>query len=337
MTGWTVRSVLQPVLLCLLMSARNARALSSSSATKVIDSHLHVWAATSESETFPYAAGSPPDPALQNVASTQELLNHMDAAGVAGALIVQPIHHQYDHSYVLKTALQGHPDRFKGMLLHNPALNTEQAVAQLEDLALQGFCGVRYNPYLWEKTSDNPPSWKPMSQGAGLAVYQRCAELRMPVGIMCFQGLDLHFDDIQALIQASPETRLILDHFGFTSVANKPENFDKLLSLAQYPNVYVKISALFRLGDEHPFERVRTERFEPLLKAFGAERLLYGSDFPFVLEQPGDYQSMVELVRSWMSSESDEAAIMGGTAEKLFGPWGSVVTTPQAEASSSSS
>ena len=46
----------------------------------------------------------------------------------------------------------------------------------------------------------------------GLAVYQRCAELQVPVGIMCFKGLGLHYDDIISLIEKSPNTQLVLDH-----------------------------------------------------------------------------------------------------------------------------
>ena len=247
----------------------------------------------------------------------KELLMEMDANGVDGALIVQPINHKFDHSYVTD-AMKSNPGRLKGMLLHDPSLSEEEAVETLENLALTGFVGVRFNPYLWPKVGDQ--KWAAMSDGPGLAVYKRCAELHMPVGIMCFQGLDLHYDDILALLDKSPNTIMILDHFGFTSVGND-DNFEKLLEMSKFPQVYVKISALFRLGDEFPFDRVRRERFLPLLKAFGARRLMYGSDFPFVLEQREAY-GMVKLVSSWIEEEEDRKLIMGGTAATLFGPWG---------------
>jgi predicted TIM-barrel fold metal-dependent hydrolase len=117
---------------------------------------------------------------------------------------------------------------------------------------------------------------------------------------------------------------MILDHFGFTSV-DDPSAFDQLLQLAQYPNVFVKVSALFRLGDENgeSYRRVRKERFLPLLEAFGADRLMYGSDFPFVLDQPQAYE-MHKLVASWIDDSDKRAAVMGGTAERVFGPWGNV-------------
>jgi predicted TIM-barrel fold metal-dependent hydrolase len=332
-------------------------AMTSTTTPKVIDSHLHVWASSTEASTdggFPHVQ-EPPE-SLKDRASIAELLQQMDDNSVDGALIVQPAIHKFDHSYVL-SAIQSHSNRFKGMLLHDPSLSPTDAVSRLEDLSLQGFVGIRFNPYLWPKLlegeqegSSCPASWAPMSQGAGLAVYKRCGELHMPVGVMCFQGLQLHYDDIMALLKASPDTILILDHFGFTSVITESDDqedkgrddrdrdrdknaddvFEKLLALAAYPQVHVKISALFRLGDAPPYTRVHKERFQPLLRAFGADRLMFGSDFPFVLEQPEAY-STVRLVESWIENDQDRAAIMGGTAERLFGPWGSFPPNKKSE------
>jgi predicted TIM-barrel fold metal-dependent hydrolase len=243
----------------------------------------------------------------------------MDASGVVGALIVQPINHKFDHSYVLNS-IKEYPHRFKGMLLYDPSLPEEDAISRLEDLSLKGFVGVRFNPYLWPKIGDK--SWETMSKGAGLATYKRCAELMMPVGVMCFQGLELHYEDILKLIKESPATTLILDHFGFTGLSeNGDVAFQKLLALAEHPQVYVKISALFRLEDSVPYDRVREERLEPLLKAFGADRLMFGTDFPFVMEHDGQYHGTVERVKSWLTDETACKAVMGGTAEKLFGEW----------------
>lgn len=279
-----------------------------------------MWASTEESSQFPYAKGNEPPTDLASSASVSELLKQMDASGVDGALIVQPINHKFDHAYVIN-AIQKHPDRFKGMLLHDPSLSEDQAVSRLEDLALKGFVGVRFNPYLWPKKDDK--TWEPMSAGAGLAVYKRCAELHMPVGIMCFQGLELHYDDIVHLLEASPRTTLVLDHLGFTSLTDVGnDSFQLLLTLAKYPQVNIKVSALFRQADTPPFERVRLERLEPLLETFGADRLMFGTDFPFVLEQDERYTGTVELVTGWLhKDENVQRAVLAGTAEKLFGPW----------------
>lgn len=283
---------------------------------KVIDSHLHVWASSAESTDYPYAPNQTPPDALIDTSSTSSLLEQMSEAGVDGALIVQPINHKYDHRYV-KDAIKDHPDKLKGMLLFDPSdPDPDASVGRFEELVLQGFVGVRFNPYLFDgKMCENE---------AAVKVFKRCGELKYPVGIMCFKGIELHYDDILSLCDISPETPVILDHFGFASVDNQ-EQFDKVLSLKE-KNVAVKISALFRLGDQGAptYEKVRTERFEPMLEAYGADRLMFGTDFPFVTQEEIGYKGAVETVLSWMSerTEDEKNAVMGGTAERLFGAWG---------------
>ncbi|KAL7511578.1 hypothetical protein ACHAXN_008568 [Cyclotella atomus] len=284
---------------------------------RVIDSHLHVWASSSESSTFPYSPGQDPPASLQDEASVDCLLKRMQEAGVDGALIVQPINHKFDHSYVTETTKK-HPTKFKGMMLHDPSLSTEMAVNRLEQLVLSGFVGVRFNPYLW-------PEGTLISSESGLSVYKRCGELKVPVGIMCFKGLDLHYDDIVTLVEQSPDTVCILDHMGFCALNEKGEKqFEQLLSLSKYSNVFVKISALFRntdTNDSYPYNKLRSLRFHPLLERFGADRLMMGTDFPFVIETDGGYKGAVETVKSWVGDDKMKDAIMGGTAEKVFGQW----------------
>ncbi|KAJ0717777.1 putative 2-amino-3-carboxymuconate-6-semialdehyde decarboxylase, metal-dependent hydrolase [Helianthus annuus] len=72
-------------------------ATTTTSTTKIIDSHLHVWASPQEAiEKFPYVPGQ--EPSIRG--NFDFLLHCMEEAGVDGALIVQPINHKFDHSYV---------------------------------------------------------------------------------------------------------------------------------------------------------------------------------------------------------------------------------------------
>lgn len=313
--------------LSVLLSSVLLRQVSSmvSMNTKIVDSHLHVWAPSSKSNEYPYASGQTPPDSLIDKASAEELLSCMSDSGVDGALIVQPINHLYDHRYVADT-IKKYPHKFKGMMLHDPTLDKQDAVDRLEELVLQGFVGVRFNPYLFPAEKSGEAFGK-MSGESGLEVYKRCAELNVPVGIMCFKGLDLHYDDIINLLEQSPETTMVLDHMGFAALDYEDEKgekrFEMLLSLAKYPNVHVKISALFRItgGDTFPFDRVKKERFLPLVEKYTVDRLLFGSDFPFVLVEEGGYKETLEVIQSWVGNEKDRAALLSGTAERLFGPW----------------
>jgi hypothetical protein len=187
------------------------------------------------------------------------------------------------------------------MLLHDPSLSPTDAVSRLEDLALQGFVGVRFNPYLWpklleEEQEGSSPSWAPMSQanGAGLAVYKRCGELHMPVGVMCFQGLQLHYDDILALLKASPDTILILDHFVFTSVVNEIDDGDKDQDKDNTDAILkvVGTGILSQVREDfgpvsvgHTTVHESTRNSSTALESLWGGSTHVGSDFPFVPER----------------------------------------------------
>ncbi len=282
--------------------------------TMSIDSHLHVWG--DGTAPFPYLKDPPPG-ALVPTGSPENLLKLMEEAGVEGALIVQPINYLYDHSFV-KAAIDKYPNKFKGMCLLDPSCDADY----LPKLKAEGFGSVRFNPYL--------PEWNgaKMSDAAGQKLFSQCGELGLPVGFMCFQGLGKHAEEITSLLEASPSTVVVVDHFGFFVQNGKVEedSWAKLIALAQYPQVNVKISAAFRnvVSKADSSYPELTERLRSLLSAYGPSRVMWGSDFPFViLEAPNAYAQSLANVASWGLSHEDERHwVTRGTAEKVFGKWG---------------
>ena len=83
------------VLVATLASAPAARR-STEHTCKVIDSAVHVWS----NGQPPYLWAVAPPEELTTAATYEALAASAKASGVAGALIVQPANHQYDHSYV---------------------------------------------------------------------------------------------------------------------------------------------------------------------------------------------------------------------------------------------
>ena len=142
---------------------------------------------------------------------------------------------------------------------------------------------MRFNPGLW-------PSGTKMTDRVGREMFALCGERNAPVGFMCFHGLDLSIEEIETLCTDYPETPVLMDHFGFCKGARDP-NW-RLLGLARFPQVSVKASAQFRVtpeganGASWPYSSTG-EQLRELIDTFGAERVVWGSDFPFVLEQCG--------------------------------------------------
>ena len=321
-------------LFCATLSLSSTHAMSAATAPRpVIDSAVHVW--STGADPYPWAVPPPPD--LANAATPDALIAAAKGAGVSGALIVQPANHAYDHAYVTR-ALKDHPSFFRGMGLANPTLPPEEAVAALEALHTAGFVGVRFNAGAFEGG---------LCSDVGRALYQRAGELGMPVGVMAFKGLAGFVPDLKRLCSEFPSTTLVVDHMGFfrqpasggqlgDAAANDEASWQGLLDLAAYPQVFVKVSALFRASGEAPPFVDLQPRVRQLLNSYGASRLMWGSDYPFVL--PGGfplpegvsstpaaltYAQAAAVPAQWSSvpglDDAARAALMGGTAAKLFG------------------
>ena len=306
------------------LGASRARGLSSGTLRMSVDSHLHVW-----SSAHPFAPGQDPGPKLGDaVASAEALLEQMDANGVQTSVIVQPAVYKFDHEYCLD-ATRRYPDRFKLCLLADPTKAPDAAVEDIRSLAAQGACGVRFNPYLW-------PEGAGMDDACGSAMFAECGRHSppLPVGIMAFKGLAPLLPAIRKLAAQSPSTPIVLDHWGFfrESPAESPagqavdeEAWNAMLQLCRdLPQVHVKISALFRVssaGAAGGYADLEP-RFRQLLDVCGSDRLLFGSDFPFVmLEENGGYRAAIDAVRSWAAAAGSGAASAsrGDTARRLYG------------------
>ena len=225
---WIFFTVCITVIFGALATMINSPTIAGSRTRLPIDSHLHVW--SDGLPPFTFEQQEPPTD-LQHC-QVEHLIVQQREAGVGGALIVQPINHGYDHSYVVSVMQRF--KNMKGMCLMNPALDKASGMAFLDDRKQEGFVGVRFNPYLWPNGESES-----MSSARGSAWYAHCGELGLPVGFMCFKGLSLHYEDINTLLTAFPRTRAVIDHWGFFRQGDVDDeaSWQQLLSLAAFPQV----------------------------------------------------------------------------------------------------
>lgn len=164
-----------------------------------------------------------------------------------------------------------------------------------------------------------------MTNEVGKAMFSKAGELGVPVGFMCFKGLNLHIAEIEELCTEYPSTVVLLDHMAFCKPPISDEEkltFSELLKLSRFPQVNVKFSALFRVSRmSFPYQDL-TPHLAELVSSFGANRIMWGSDFPFVVPECGYngakeaaslIAGQVPLLPEW---------IMGRTVMQLFpGQW----------------
>jgi L-fuconolactonase len=243
----------------------------------------------------------------------ESLIFQMDQNGVAQALLVQ-IRGQYDNEYQFECE-QRYPGRFVsvvGVDVADPA-----AVDQLAALAARGAKGVRLAPD--SRSPGNDP----------LAIWQAAAALGLPVSC---GGSAPQFasPEFAALVATLPELPIVIEHLGGLKApehnAEDPIT-EQILALAQYPNTYLKIHGLGEFCQRNlpvsmpfPFDPTGLDLLQAAYKAFGAERIMWGSDFPPVSGREG-YAKALRFPLDFFADkpERERALIFGGVAARVFG------------------
>jgi predicted TIM-barrel fold metal-dependent hydrolase len=268
----------------------------------LIDAHVHVFA---HDPQFPFAPGAKP-PAQD--ATPEMLLELMRANGVARTVLIQVIHYKWDNRY-LGSVLKKYPQYFQGVCRVNPL--DPAAPDHLSQLTEEGFRGLRLSPAAtadgdWIRGALMPPLWK------------RCAELRVPMTIL---APVTRLPDLIPLIEANPELNVVIDHMADCPL-HRPDLLAKLLDLARYPRVYVKISDLWIVSQQpYPYLDAQ-QQLQRVHAAFGAKRLMWDTNWPVSLQQL-PYARIVELYRDrlrFFSAEEHEE-ILYKTVQRLW-PFG---------------
>lgn len=231
----------------------------------------------------------------------------MSATGTTKALIVQPLNYLYDHTYVFSAASL-HPSRFAVVALANLALAPAATISQIRSLVSLGAVGIRVNPGLAPDGLASPSLSAALDEAAALGI---------PAALFV-KGLV----GVGSVAAAHSTTKIIIDHFGvpFLDKESRDAELRQLLDIGRKTkNVYVKASAFFRVSDRaFPYED-RCATVVSLVEALGAERVMFGTDFPYVEEECG-YEKAWEILRQHVPiSEDDKYMVGGGTAAELYG------------------
>ena len=125
------------------------------------------------------------------------------------------------------------------------------------------------------------------------------------------------------VLERFPSLRVVVDHLNNPVPASglgQPA-FRALLDLARHPQVHVKLSGFHHWsGERYPY-RDSLPFVEAAVRAFGAARCMWGSDFPHVLAGCGYVRSRHLLAReATFLSKEELALVMGGTADRLWFP-----------------
>ncbi len=149
------------------------------------------------------------------------------------------------------------------------------------------------------------------------ALWQRADELGLNVSV-AGSLRDLASPQMVEVVERHTRARLHLEHLGHPD-PKEPEPYEtyrRVLALARYPHVVMKVSGFYsftRLAWSPYVDTIRF--FELALEAFGARRLMWGSDFPPVSFREG-YHNALRFAAQLLPlpSYEDRAALLGRTA-----------------------
>lgn len=230
----------------------------------------------------------------------EDVLAVMSHSGVDRAMLCQHLG-EYDNSY-LETVVRRYPDRFIAACLVDSS--TPTAVTDLRRWHATGcFYGIRVLPEMVERHFD--VCVEAMSNGMNIVLYAP-------------EGIAASVRSLRRLARSGSSGRIVISHLGNPKVeGDRLVSGIQLLDLAAEQSINVQFSGV-SMFCAYPYRPLHGF-IRDVVAAFGAERVLWGSNFPV-----GGGQE--EYLRDLLFVRSDELGlkegeinqILGGTAEKVW-------------------
>jgi predicted TIM-barrel fold metal-dependent hydrolase len=297
----------------------------------MIDAHVHVFAKNSREFPREVSQNLPAD----REEPVEKLLAHMDSSGVDQAVLVQIGGRDAAHHRYLQHCLKAHPNRFLGIgLIPEDAPSVEDHMDQVAENGQ--IIGFRLSSLGGPR---DPLAPMDVTSFKTYPIWQHAAKKDYVLWLYP-RAVDAH--TVPFLIHAFPQVRVVFNHmlaapgtgsFQWDEKGRPRVTFEQLppqtryatFGLHQYENVSVLLSGQYAFSQEEWPYRDLTEWHERLhapktrIQGFGADRLMWATDFPWIVEDPG-YPKMVRVIDELLPdlSPSDRENIMGGAAKKVL-------------------
>lgn len=237
-----------------------------------------------------------------NYATTEKLLSDMDQNGICSAVILQINPPNKNSADIMEEIVTKHERLYTFGSIHPFDDHIDDKIKHYMALHIKGW---KLNPHVCGFSIDCKES---------MALIEKLSKTGLP--ILCCSGLGLpqeviatsipskqtkkdvenqRLDKYEKVLEAFPNTTFILAHSGCFE-------FEKMVSiLKKYKHVYTDISV-------QPAEHIKT-----LIQEIGAERILFGTDYPFVTQA----FSILSVLRA-TQKEDERTLIFSKNAKRLL-------------------
>lgn len=274
-----------------------------------IDAHQHFWDRTRTD--FDHAWQE--SPGMEKIcrsflpADLQPLLNQ---AGIDRSIFVQTQHNVEENRWVLQLAEE---NEFIAGVVGWVDLASEACEEQLLEFKDHPkFVGIRH------VTQDEPDDDFIVRDDIlrGLKTLERHS---VPFDLLFYVK---HLHHAERLGRELPNLPMVIDHLSKPEIkAGRTDNWrDNFAAAAKCDNIFCKLSGMITEANWETWKPNDLKPYvETALELFGPSRLMYGSDWP-VCVLAGTYQQQIDALSEVLGplSETENAAIFGGTASKFY-------------------
>ncbi|QIG93087.1 MULTISPECIES: amidohydrolase family protein [unclassified Bradyrhizobium] len=228
-------------------------------------------------------------------------LQQLDQNGITNGVLVQPSFLGTDNSYLVE-CLKATNGRLHGIAVVDPGV----AADELRALDRAGVVGIRLNLVGQQLPDLTSSDWTALlaqirTLDWQIEIQRNASDLAMFAPTLLDQGVKVVLDHF-----ALPDPKLGIDDPGFQSV----------LKLGATRNVWVKISAPYRNGAAG--EAFAKQAYPLLRRAYGVDRLLWGSDWPHTQFEATQSYAKNRKFLDELVTDADERARVLASPRELF-------------------
>jgi L-fuconolactonase len=271
-----------------------------------IDAHQHFWRYDPAEYSWIDASMS----AIRRDFLPADLKPELDAAGFHGSVAVQARQTPEETRWLLDLAAQS--SSILGVVgwadLRSPDIRS-----QLKSLAQdRRMVGIRH-------IVQSEPDDRFLMQPDFLRGISVLEEFDLAYDILIYAK---HLPVAAEFVERFPRHRFVLDHLAKPPIkTGRIDSWaDGIRRLAEFPNVYCKLSGLVTEAD---WQHWTPEQIVPFLdvafEAFGPDRLMIGSDWPVCLVA-ASYTRTIEVVKTYLLrlNPTSREAVLGGNAQRFW-------------------
>ena len=237
---------------------------------------------------------------LHKYEPVEALQFHMERAGVDQAVLIQYLGNS-DNRYLVDV-IEAHPGRFGAAMI----VPDDDDGSAIRGWAEQGLSGIRLLANFRGRGRDP------------LAHWRAAAELDLVVSLFSRPDI-LQSAEFAEVLRLFPNLSLVIEHLGGVTPEFDVNEFTAITALARHENLTIKLPGFGEFCHlPCPFQQV-PPLAEMTLEAFGAQRTMWGSDWPPVSSREGFDNSLAFPLNYLSGLSADERAwIFGKTAQKVW-------------------